>query len=61
MVTLMGRSLNPALPEMGREFGSAETPQFINGVLDAIWRTHPMVKIARAAEEKKDNKGQGIE
>lgn len=47
--------------EMGREFGSAETPQFINGVLDAIWRTHPMVKIARAAEEKRDNKGQGIE
>lgn len=24
--------------EIGREFGSAETPQFINGVLDAIWK-----------------------
>jgi len=24
--------------EIGREFGAAETPQFINGVLDAIWK-----------------------
>jgi N utilization substance protein B len=39
--------------EIGREFGSAETPQFINGVLDAIWKTHPKVRIARAAEEEK--------
>jgi N utilization substance protein B len=39
--------------EIGREFGSAETPQFVNGVLDAIWKTHPLVKIARAAEERK--------
>lgn len=39
--------------EIGREFGSAETPQFVNGVLDAIWRNHPTVRIARAAEEKK--------
>jgi len=42
--------------EIGREFGSAETPQFINGVLDAIWKTHPMLEISRAAEEKR-NKG----
>ena len=26
--------------EIGREFGEAQTPQFINGVLDAIWRRH---------------------
>jgi N utilization substance protein B len=39
--------------EIGREFGSAETPQFVNGVLDAIWKTHPVMKVARAGEEKK--------
>jgi transcription antitermination protein NusB len=39
--------------EIGREYGSAETPQFINGVLDAIWKTHPAMKVARAGEEKK--------
>ena len=26
--------------ELGREFGAAETPQFINGVLDAVWKQH---------------------
>lgn len=36
--------------EIGREFGSADTPQFINGVLDAIWKNHPAMRIARAAE-----------
>jgi N utilization substance protein B len=33
--------------EMGREFGEAETPQFINGVLDAIWKRHPACRVAR--------------
>lgn len=26
--------------EIGREFGEAQTPQFINGVLDAVWKRH---------------------
>jgi transcription antitermination protein NusB len=39
--------------EIGREFGSAETSQFVNGVLDAIWKAHPAMKIARAGEERK--------
>lgn len=33
--------------ELGREFGSAETPHFINGVLDAIFKSHPACRIAR--------------
>jgi N utilization substance protein B len=33
--------------ELGREFGGEETPQFINGVLDAIYKTHPTCQIAR--------------
>jgi len=33
--------------EIGREFGSAETPQFINGVLDAIWKKHPDIKTVK--------------
>jgi transcription antitermination protein NusB len=33
--------------EIGREFGDAETPQFINGVLDAIWKQHPACRVAR--------------
>lgn len=33
--------------EIGREFGEAETPQFINGVLDAIWKRHPACRVAR--------------
>lgn len=33
--------------EIGREFGAAETPQFINGVLDAIWKNDPTCRIAR--------------
>lgn len=33
--------------EIGREFGSEETPQFINGVLDAIWKQHEACRIAR--------------
>ena len=33
--------------ELGREFGDAETPQFINGVLDAIWKQHPACRVAR--------------
>ncbi len=37
--------------ELGREFGDAETPQFINGVLDAIWKTHPACRIARGDEK----------
>jgi len=35
--------------ELGREFGAAETPQFINGVLDAIWKRNPACQIAREA------------
>ncbi len=33
--------------ELGREFGEAETPQFTNGVLDAIWKHHPACRVAR--------------
>jgi len=33
--------------EIGREFGDAETPPFINGVLDAIWKKHPACRTAR--------------
>lgn len=33
--------------EIGREFGDAETPQFVNGVLDAIWKKHPACRVAR--------------
>ena len=33
--------------EIGREFGEADTPQFINGVLDAIWKHHPSCRAAR--------------
>jgi transcription antitermination protein NusB len=40
--------------EMGREFGSADTPQFINGVLDAIWKNHDTLKIARASEKARE-------
>jgi N utilization substance protein B len=36
--------------ELGREFGDAETPQFINGVLDAIWKSHPACRVARGME-----------
>lgn len=42
--------------EIGREFGSADTPQFINGVLDSIWKNHPIAKIARAADKPRENK-----
>jgi N utilization substance protein B len=37
--------------ELGRTFGTAETPQFINGVLDAIWKRDPACQTARAARE----------
>jgi transcription antitermination factor NusB len=33
--------------EIAHEFGDAETPQFINGVLDAVWKKHPACRIAR--------------
>ena len=36
-----GRVVIDEAIEMGREFGDAETPQFINGVLDAIWKHDP--------------------
>ena len=46
--------------EIGREFGAAETPQFINGVLDAIWKQHPDFQSFRStsnsATETPDNK-----
>ena len=37
--------------ELGRAFGAAETPQFVNGVLDAIWKRDPACQTARAARE----------
>jgi N utilization substance protein B len=37
--------------ELGREFGAAETPQFINGVLDAVWKQHETCRIARPLED----------
>jgi len=36
--------------ELGREFGAAETPQFINGVLDAVWKQSDICRITRPAE-----------
>ena len=36
--------------ELGREFGAAETPQFVNGVLDAVWKQHETCRIARPTE-----------
>lgn len=33
--------------ELGHEFGSAETPHFVNGVLDAIFKQHPACRIVR--------------
>jgi len=36
--------------ELGREFGAAETPHFINGVLDAIWKRDPTCRSARLAQ-----------
>ena len=34
--------------EIGKQFGARETPQFINGVLDAVWKSHPACCVARA-------------
>ena len=42
--------------ELGREFGAAETPQFINGVLDAVWKQHETCRIARPMENPSDVK-----
>jgi N utilization substance protein B len=36
--------------ELGREFGSAESAHFINGVLDAICKKDPACKLARGDE-----------
>lgn len=36
--------------ELGREFGAAETPHFVNGVLDAVWKQHETCRIARPTE-----------
>ena len=33
--------------EIGREFGDAETPQFVNGLLDAVYKKHPACRVAR--------------
>ena len=38
--------------EIGREFGDAETPHFINGVLDAVWKQDPACRIARGETEE---------
>jgi len=43
--------------ELGREYGAAETPTFVNGVLDAIWKQHPACRLARG-EDDKGGKGQ---
>lgn len=40
--------------ELGREFGAAETPPFINGVLDAVWKQSETCRIARPAEGAAD-------
>jgi len=37
--------------ELGRTFGSAETTQFVNGVLDAIWKRDPACQAGRTARE----------
>jgi N utilization substance protein B len=37
--------------ELGRTFGTAESPQFINGVLDATWKRDPACQTAREARE----------
>lgn len=37
--------------ELGREFGDAETPHFVNGVLDAVWKRHPACRIARGSPD----------
>ncbi len=42
--------------ELGKEFGEAETPHFVNGVLDAIWKRHPVCRAARPEAEKTENK-----
>jgi len=38
--------------ELGRAFGSTETPQFVNGVLDAIWKHDPVCQAAREARQQ---------
>lgn len=37
--------------ELGRSFGTSETPTFVNGVLDAIWKRHPDCQAALAARQ----------
>ncbi|MHC4441272.1 MAG: transcription antitermination factor NusB [Planctomycetota bacterium] len=44
--------------EIGREFGAAETPHFINGVLDAIWKQNPDFKNQPAASDSETQKNQ---
>ena len=39
--------------EIGREFGEAQTPQFINGVLDAIWKREPACRATRGEPDSK--------
>jgi N utilization substance protein B len=38
--------------ELGREFGASETAQFINGVLDAVWRNAEVCRVARPEAEQ---------
>ena len=38
--------------EIGRDYGTKETPQFVNGVLDAIYKKHPSVRVARGEDQK---------
>jgi N utilization substance protein B len=40
--------------EIGREFGEAETPHFINGVIDAIYKNNPVCRVARGERESAD-------
>jgi N utilization substance protein B len=37
--------------ELGREFGDNQTAQFVNGVLDAVYKKHPACRIARGDPE----------
>ena len=41
--------------ELGKEFGEASTPQFVNGVLDAIRRQDPACRAARGESDRRDD------
>lgn len=43
--------------EIAHEFGEAETPHFVNGVLDAIWKKHPACRVARGEVTEQQPRG----